>query len=83
MFSITNVINAKKFKQLLVWDVEGRGIKLSKVAWLQEGVIPTALFKFLLGECIMECRSGEVSRLEKHAQFRTHDLLTTKALIAF
>ena len=63
--------------------MEGRGIKLSKVAWLQEGVIPTALFKFLLGECIMECRSGEVSRLEKQAQFRTHDLLTTKALIAF
>ena len=69
MFSITNVINAKKFKQLLVWDVEGVGIKPSKVAWLQERSIPTALFRFLLGESIMECRSGEVSRLEKHAEF--------------
>ena len=63
--------------------MEGRGIKPSKVAWLQEGVIPTALFRFLLGESIMECRSGEVSRLEKHVEFRTHDLLTNKALIAF
>ena len=83
MFSITSTINAKKFEQLLVWDMEGRGIKPSKVAWLQEGVIPTALFRFLLVECILECKSGEVSRLEKHAELRTHDLLTTKALIAF
>ena len=31
----------------------------------------------------MKCRIGEVSILEKHVEVRTHDLLTTKALIAF
>ena len=61
----------------------GGGIKPSKVAWLREGVIPTALFRFLRGESSMECRSGEDSRLEKHVEVRTHDLLTTKTLIAF
>ena len=63
--------------------MEGGGIKPSKIAWLRKWVIPTSLFKLLLSESNMECKSGEVSRLEKQAQFRTHDLLTTKALIAF
>ena len=63
--------------------MEGGGIKPSKIAWLRKWVIPTVLFKLLLGESSMEYRSGEVSRLEKHVEFQTHELVTTKALIAF